>query len=164
MLLKEHRNGTVEVLDANGNAVEEFTSSGCVYHDLDTCQGCPECRLGLDEDPTAEELWLHANRVQRTYGQVAGTWSWCSEDKWGISPYEARAELYPWYMEEEDRWYFELDDVMPSSSEALAIVSSNVLDHLLSRTFGPSFEAELNRIYDEALERLRNELAPTRKL
>ena len=43
---------TASVLDRNGEVVEIFESSGCIYNDLGCCQGCPECSLH-----SSEELW-----------------------------------------------------------------------------------------------------------
>ena len=35
----------VSVRTDDGEEIERFESSGCIYNDLGCCQGCPVCRL-----------------------------------------------------------------------------------------------------------------------
>ena len=37
--------GDMAKVISQGEVVEEFSSSGCIYNDLGTRQGCPECKL-----------------------------------------------------------------------------------------------------------------------
>ena len=37
--------GDMAKVISQGEVVEEFSSSGCIYNDLGTCHGCPECKL-----------------------------------------------------------------------------------------------------------------------
>lgn len=38
---------TVSVV-SNGEVIETFESTGCIYNDLGCCQGCPVCKLEKD--------------------------------------------------------------------------------------------------------------------
>lgn len=37
--------GNIIVFDDEYGIIEEFESSGCIYRDLGTCQGCPTCQF-----------------------------------------------------------------------------------------------------------------------
>ena len=41
---------TITVKDENGEVIEQFESSGCIYNDLGCCQGCPTCRLETEDN------------------------------------------------------------------------------------------------------------------
>lgn len=41
--------GTASVVDKDGEVIETYESSGCVYKDLGCCQGCPICRVNDEE-------------------------------------------------------------------------------------------------------------------
>lgn len=57
----------VSVRAENGEEIERFESSGCLYNDLGCCQGCPTCHLGLDDSRYEEPVQLNAGETQEIY-------------------------------------------------------------------------------------------------
>ena len=47
-------NDKVIVTDNNGEIVESFETSGCIYCDLGMCQGCPSCIFDNNTDEEEE--------------------------------------------------------------------------------------------------------------
>ena len=47
-------NDNITVVDNNGEIIESFETSGCIYCDLGMCQGCPSCIFDNDDDERGE--------------------------------------------------------------------------------------------------------------
>ncbi len=51
-------NGEEVSVMSKGEEIERFPSSGCLYNDLDCCQGCPVCSLHPEDEDDEDEYTL----------------------------------------------------------------------------------------------------------